>query len=506
MAKLDVGRLIREVESGLATEAKHRMDRAREAMDFYNFDGHQHLQRFHNDAETPLDYIKRPYIESGVTRQAVKILTQHLYNPGPARRWDDGGAEAFLEKVYADNHIDAIMLRADQLSTLGDVCAVQVECEDFGTGLPDPERPVKLRLWGAEEFHVWEDPDDRCTPAAVVTKDMYDQTTRYRLWTDERAYTFQTRKGDATSGGRVAFKVKEDKNTYGCLPFAFVHNEYPARCFWETGVGDFVKKSEIADNNLMSRLAQSIYKHMNPFPWAKGVPPGFQVILGQPNMFITLPGRARVPSASGDYQSPETPEVGYLQATIDIAGALEFRRACILQMFEAVGIPQSAVRMEQTGVASGISLIVEQAPLLARAVERRPYFGRYEQALGRTVLRCAGNHYGRPELGAAAKTAMVALDWAEPSIPIQTDDWYTLQMRRVSSGTTSLIRVVMDERRVNRAQAIAIIEQIAADAKELSRIFPDLQLPTYGGQDPEKPEDEGSKVEEDEDEKEQDDE
>jgi len=475
---IDVNKVITEVEGGLQTEARHRMDRALEALAFYDFRGHSYMQEFKNDAETPLEYIKRPYRESGITREAVRILTQHLYAPGPRRMWDDEGVQAFLDSVYLANHIDIKMLRADQLSTLSDVCAIQVDADQG-----DPSNPIKLRLWGAEEFHVWEDPDDRCTPAAVVTKDVYDMTTRYRLWTQEYVYTFITRKATATAGGRVAHRVSKDENTYGCLPFAFVHNEYPARAFWETGIGELIVRAEVRVNDRLSRLDQAISKHLNPFPWARGVPEGFEVILGNAgNMFITLPGRGRLPSPSGDYQAPDQPEVGYLQAVIDIAGAWEDIRSFVTQIFEAAGVPQAAYRMEQTGVASGISLMVEQAPLLTRARERRPYFASYEHELGRVILRCAGTHYGRPGLVAAADRAKLTLDWPEPSIPIPTDDWYTLQMSRVATGTTSLIRVVMQERGCARDQAVEILRQIEDDRQELARIIPGLQLPSYAGQ------------------------
>lgn len=479
MAKLDVDKLILEVERGLAGEASLRMELAQRALDYYNFQGRKHMEDARNDAETPLDYIRRKYRQGGITRQAVRILTQHMYSPGPGRQWDVPAGQAFLDRVYEDNHVDAKLLRADQLAMLGDACAIQI---DAGEATFE-DKPITLRLWGAEEFHVWEDPDNRTVPGAVCTKDKYDETARYRLWTADRVHTFVTSKATGTAGGRVARKVAEEDNTYGCLPFAFVHNEYPARCFWETGIGDLIVEAEVRSNDRLSRLDQSIHKHLNPFPWAKGVPPGFQVILGQPNMFITLPGKARIPGQGGDYQQPDSPEVGYLQAMIDVAGAWEDLRGFILQVFEAAGIPQSAVRMEQTGVASGIALIVEQAPLLTRARERRPYFGYYEADLARTILRCAGNHYRRGDLLAAAQSGTLTLDWPEFSIPIPTDDWYDLQMKRVATGTTSIIRVVEQERGCSRDQAISILEQVAQDQQDLEKIMPGLRLPGYSGQD-----------------------
>ena len=66
-------------------------------------------------------------------------------------------------------------------------------------------------------------------------------------------------------------------------------------------------------------------------------------------------------------------------------------------------MPISAARMEQQGVASGIALMVEQEPLLKRAEKRRHTFKVYECDLARRTLVVTANHYGMPELMAAAE-------------------------------------------------------------------------------------------------------
>jgi hypothetical protein len=120
--------------------------------------------------------------------------------------------------------------------------------------------------------------------------------------------------------------------------------------------------------------------------------------------------------------------------------------------------------MEQTGIASGIALIVEQAPLLTRAQRRQPTFGIYEEHLARLILGCAGAYYRRPELLEEARAGRLTLRWPTPTIPVQTDDWLNLQLMREQAGLTSKIMITMETFQLSsRAQAIAHLEQVAED-------------------------------------------
>lgn len=476
MGKIPVKDLIDQVEGGLPGLRNDggRMDRARKAMLFYNGDGKADMADLLNDAETVWDYAKRPYRESGLTRMVVEILTEHAYSPGPTRQHDDATADELLKTVYEDNHIDPFMTRADQLSTLADVACIQVDADESRF----EDRPITLRLWDANEFHAWEDPDNRTQADAVVTIDRYDQTTRYRLWTEEKVYTFVTKRGEGTSGGRVATLVGTEPHRYGCLPFAFVHYDLPVQQFWTRGIGEFVVNGEMHTNNRLSRLDQSINKHLNPIPFVRNVPDGWQAIIGQPNLFVRLPKRAMVPDGDGGYTMGDQPEIGYVEVRVDIPGAWEDARSFVNQVLEACRVPASAVRMEQTGVASGISLIVEQAPLLTRARRRQAILSIYEAELARTILRCTGNHYGKPRLVQAARTGNLSISWPNPTVPIWTDDTLDLELKKISAGTKSLIMLVQEMGRMaSRDQAIEYLEQVKADEDELRRIMPEAMTP-----------------------------
>ena len=494
---IPIDRIVEEVEAGLTSQSLTRMDRVKEARAFYDFDGLAYMSEFLNDAETAADFIRRPYRESGLCRGMTDILCEHLYAPGPARTWESAAADDLLQRVYDANHVNGLMQRADQLATLGDCAAIQV---DAGRGRFG-EVPMKLRLWAGDEFAAWEDPDDRLEPVAVCTRDMYDEQTRYRLWTPDAVRTFLTEKASPSAGGGRAVRlVATDPNPYGIIPFAFVHYTLPVNTFWEPGLGDFLLHAEIRVNDRLSRLDQSISKHLNPIPILIDAPDNFQMVLGQPNLFVRLNRRAQAPGMSGDFggAAPQ-PEARYLEAHIDIEGAWSDLRGYYDLVLETARVPRTAWRMEQTGVASGIALIVEQAPLLTRARRRQLSFNIYEADLARVILACAGRFYRRPQLVAEAAAGKLAVTWPLPNIPIQTDDWLQLQLMRYQAGLTSKIAITMDTYGCSRDQAIAILEQVREDRELEEAILPEPPAPPPlpgddggGGDDEEQPEPAGA--------------
>lgn len=466
MPPLNYDRMIAEIRGGLKC-ARQELDEAREAQAFYDFEGERYAAwRFAREAESPADQQMRPYRPSGFTREIVEVLCEHLYSPGPSRRWSDAAGQELLDRVYADNDIQGLMADADELATLNDCCAIQIDAGDGDFG----SRPCTLRIWSRDQFHVFTDPRDALKPVAVVTIDEYDETRRYRLWTDEEVRTFETSKA-GLSGGTAPQEVpgSPEPNTYGELPFAFVHYKRPVRKFFEPGLQDLIVKAEIRINDRLSRLDESIHKHLNPLPTAKNVPADWQPIV-EPMRFIRLRSSGGI-GASGGYDRPADPELSLLQATIDIAGAWLDTQNYAQMVLEAARVPMSSVRMEQTGVASGIALVVEQAPLLTRARRRRGPFARYELDLARKVLACLGRHYGRPQLVASAASGRLSLAWPQPSIPIPTQDRLDMLTSEVRGGYKSHVQAVGEWYGVDRDQAVEILRQIDADTKELSSIL-----------------------------------
>jgi hypothetical protein len=457
-----------EVERGLSNE-RPRLNSAVMARAFYDYQGRRYATLFMRDAETTFDFLGRPYRPTGLIREVIDVLTEHLYCPGPQRTWTDAAGQELLDRVYTDNHIDALMLRCDQLSTLADVCAIQIDAGDGEFN----ERPLTLQLWEAGEFTAWTDPNDTRKVVAVCTIDRYDQTTRYRLWGPEEVWTYLTKKGDGTAGGRVATLQSKEPHDYGCVPFSFVHYDLPVQSFWTAGISELLVNAEIRLNDRLSRLDEAINKHLNPTPVAKNVDDNFQPIL-EPQRFIRLHASKMRPGSTGGYEDGPDPDIFYLQATIDVASAWDDLTRYLNQVLEALRVPASAVRMEQTGIQSGIALIVEQAPLLTRARRRRYPFGVYESSLASKILQCAGGHYGKPGLVKSSKSGRLIAAWPKPTVPVPTADALELGVSEVNAGLKSLLGLIQDWYGVTRDQALEIARQIAVDTADLGKANPAL--------------------------------
>lgn len=466
-----------EVERGLSNE-RPRLNSAVMARAFYDYEGRRYSTLFMRDAETTFDFLGRPYRPTGFVREVVDVLTEHLYCPGPQRTWTDAAGQEILDRIYTDNHIDALMLRCDQLSTLADVVAIQV---DAGEGIFQ-EKPITLRIWEAGEFVAWTDPDDCTRIVAVCTIDRYDQQTRYRLWGPEEVWTYLTKKGDGTAGGRVAIFQNAVKHRYGCVPFGFVHYEQPLQSFWTAGISELLVNTEIRMNDRLSRLDEAINKHLNPLPVAKNCDPTFSPI-AEPMRFVRLNDSQMRPGSSGGYEPGASAELSFLQASIDVAGAWDDLLKYTNQVLEAVRVPASAIRMVQEGVQSGIALIVEQAPLLTRARRRRYPFGVYEASLAKTILTCVVNHYGKTQYVTSAKAGRLVTAWPKPSVPVPTPDALELGMAEVSSGLKSMLGLIQDWYGVSRDQALELAAQIVKDNADLTKINPDAFRAAQPGED-----------------------
>jgi len=454
-----------EIESGLPNE-RTGLDDALKRQAFFDYDGFRYEADFKRDAESSFDFAGRPHRPSGFLRECVEILTEHLYSPGPQRAYTEKAGDELLQRVWADNHMDSLMGEADQLSTLNDVSAIQI---DAGQGVY-AEKPVTYRLWGREQFVAWTSPDDQREPVAVAVRDKYDLQTRWRLWSDAEVWTFVSKKADDWRGG-VQLQSKEP-HRYGTIPFSFVHYKLPIRDFCVSSIGDLLSKAEIRIDDRLSRLDESINKHLNPLPLAEGVDELWKPIV-EPGRFIRMPMAAPVMTADG-YATGQPSRLYYLQVTIDSAGAWDDLLKYTNQALEAARVPLTAVRMEQTGAASGIAILAEQAPLLTRARKRRAPFGTYETDIARRTLVCCGNHYSKPFLLAAAKAGRLILGWPQPSVPIPSPDRLEMLVGEIRGGFKSFLMGVSEWYGVSREESLEIAKQIEEDNKELARVAPSL--------------------------------
>ena len=466
--------IIREVESGLRNH-RPRLASAIENQAFYDFESDRYQPR--REAETEFDFAGRPRRQSGFVQQAVDRLCEHTYNPGPQRTiMGDGLADSLLEQVYETNHIDCVMQHAESQATLNDVCAVQIKCTN------DPNKPVDLQLWGGDEFTVFTDPEDPRQAFAVVTIDRYNQRTRYKLWFEDEVRTYLTDQysADKTAGARVAFAQKQngkeaEKNTYGCIPFAFLHYRAPVRQFWTPGPGAFLRKAELRINDRLSELDELISKYGRPIGVFRNVSPTFTPEVG-PGRFMRL-CRGGTGYTGEGYSDGGEPSAEYLQAQLAIESIWVDLEKYMKQVATAVNLPYSALELQYDDAPSGISLIIKSAPLLTRARQRRPIYQLAEIALARKILTSAGNHYGHADLITQAKTLELLLAWAEPRIPIpgpdrdQSDEW------EMQVGIKSRITVCMERYGLTHDQAVDHIKQVTEDEEAVKQILPQELTP-----------------------------
>jgi len=484
---IDLNKYREEVETGLEGETE-AMDRARERKDFYDYDGKKYNKYFRRDSESWEDWHERSHRQSGFLRKCIDKLCANLYQPGPSRKWSEPSGDEFLQGVYRQNHINALMLEADKLSTLNTVIAIQIDAGDATLGYDEEGsplsdyavKPITYRLWEQQNFWAWTSPDDDRVVEAVCVKDMYDTQVRYRLWSDTEVWTFLTKLqqpglkgGRPTSGGTAAELKTRKTHDYGCLPFTFIHYDLPVNGFHSVKApGNFLVTAEIAIDNRLMKTDESIDKHMNPLPWVKGADENLKIIKG-PLRFLRLP-REQGQFTDQGYQPGDHVEIGQLEMHIDVAGCWDDLDKYDRLSMEAVGLPLSSIRMEQMGVASGIALMVEQEPLLKRAEGRRSTFKVYECDLGKRTLTCAGNHYGKPALLKAAETGDHALAWPTPQLAVMTQDLFDLELQKVQQGVSSHIMLIMKTYNVGRDEALEIAKQIKEDAEELAKLYPEM--------------------------------
>ena len=457
--------IMKEVESGLRNH-RPRLASAIENQAFYDLESDRYQPR--REAETEFDFAGRPRRQSGFVQQAVDRLCEHTYNPGPQRTVVGGGAaDTLLERVYDASHIDCVMQHAECQATLNDVCAVQVKCTN------DPDKPVDLQLWGGDEFTVFTDPEDPREAFAVVTIDRYNERTRYRLWFEDEVRTYLTDQysKEKTAGARVAYPVAgtAEANTYGCIPFAFLHYRAPVRQFWTPGPGTFLRKAELRINDRLSELDELIQKYSRPIGVFRNVSPTFTPEIG-PGRFLRL-HRGGTGYTGEGYADGGEPDASYLQAALEIEGIWLDLEKYIKQVATAVDLPYTALELDYQDATSGIALIIKASPLLTRARQRRPIYQLAEMCLARKILVCAGNHYGTAGLVEQAKKLEMLLSWAEPRIPIPGPDRDLSDEWEMQVGIKSRVTVCMERYGLTRDQAVEHIKQVSEDEAEIKPLM-----------------------------------
>ena len=469
-----------EVEGGLSTDSERRDD-ALKNLQFFNGDFKSYKPKTTN---TTGDELRPRY--SLLMQKVVKTLCGNLYKTGPKRTiLEHEEASKWLEWIYRCNPMNALWQRADIASTWGDWCAFQVR------PLANPLKPIDILLWDASQLYVWCDPEDQRTPVAIGTRDAWNEQSRLRVWTAETITTYLTRelvkgKQGQTSGGTAFIFKKEETNPLqmsdgtGILPFSFVHYDMPVQEFDTTGPGDFLACVNENVNSILTNIGGAITYNLWPVVVVDSAPIGWRPPTPH------KPGAVWYTEVNPALEGQGAKmTVNYLQADSSyVASGWEDLTEYTNHTFDCCGIPQAAIRMEQTSTQSGAAIVAEQIPLILWAQSRQEPFSYYERSLAQLVLNVASSHLASqtvdeyrvrgPQLEEAAYDPQLMLRWPSmyPRIPGQerdlSDSW------ELDNGFTSITAKLMERESLTREEAEAKLEEIAKDRKREHQLFGDL--------------------------------
>ena len=475
----DLSQIDRDIRAGLIYD-RERRDSAEVNRKFFDGKFDEFPTRSDNAPGKRNDFRRA----SRLMRRIIHVLTGNLYKRDPLRTLDAGEeATDFLNRLYKRLGMSSKWAKADQFSLVGDACAFQ------WSGSTDPDYPVKVTVWPADEFTVWLDPDDPLTPKAVATIDKFDCSRRLRVYTEESIAEYTTDKlepgqtsgGTAWNAGPVRPTDYVDEKGRGFIPFTFVHAEAPVTDFWTEGLGDFLRQANDHVNFRLDRLGDSIRFIVKPIGVATGVDDDWTAPVDpQPGTFITLAAFVANAGENGAATNPSlaylTPDLGYIGADWDDLNAF------IDHVLECCGIPPGAIRM--TGNAtSGVALLIEAAPILAWAEARQKPFADFEEAAARMAFRVAacwirkGNVEPQDWLDAVAVDGGLGLEWASLYIQLPGQERDRADQFELSMGLTSKLRMLMDRYTLTRSQAMARLAQVEKDNADLVAIGVDPGVP-----------------------------
>lgn len=453
-----------QVRSGLR-DYRADMEEAAANEDFAAMRNRVHLAR--RPGETARDYENRPKQFSRLTRRAIRTLTSHLYSPGPTRKAPDESLQAFLDAAYNANQINAVMQRADRKATLNGVAAIQV------TPTGDPGAPVRLYLWGADEFVAFIDDADPLNPWAIAAKSIIDgsrpgkKRRKIELWSADEYRVYLSRDFDPHSpdakesyGGTSLNLESSEPNPYGLIPFAYVFNELPVSRFGGEGIGSALREANQEVDRMLSDMAQLLEYYNRPLGFTRNVDPRWR--------YEDRIGRfSPLPTGNTDQlDSGLAPEVFFLQPEVNVESTWTHIRNLIDQTFTDLEIPLVAVE-GRASAESGIAIVARNAPLLQYVKARQPAFTLYEQRLASLIVAVGSD-------GGMMPPEALTVEWPTPSLPLGTAEQDQSDAYEQDWGITSKVGLVMKRRGMTREQAIAYLDQLRADKDYEEAIFPPL--------------------------------
>jgi len=470
------------IESGLP-DSQARIDDAKTNDAYYALLNSNYIPK--REAETDNDYARRPKRTVRLVKKAVDTLGRRLYHPGPSRKLtseDSADNETTLDRIsewlehaYKAAKLNSILDAANKRAILNHASAVQVAA----TG--DPAKPLKFWVYSGAEFETFCTPDDPTTPWAVVTVTIkstgpQQQKRVYTLYTAENEYTYETKPYSLflTAGGIRAKHTSTRAHGYGCLPFAFFHNETPVDRFWCGGIGTALRETNAELDEELSDLAEQIQKFSCPDMFARNVAANFR--------YEKRPGRPQLLKQPESVAQGEAvmgpPEVFYVQPQINVEEVWRDVEKTTTRLFADLDVPITASWDNNQAPTSGLQVIAQDAPYMEYLQNRQLVAKTVESELAKIALTVAGNHYNEPGFLAAADVAEMELEFPAPVTLVPTPERNQDMEWRIQWGMMSQIEGIMQQRGVTRDAAEKIAAQIAEDRALIQSLMGDTATPT----------------------------
>lgn len=449
-------------------------------LDFYHLDGAKYVRR--NDGDLGADRL--PVETTGLTKRCVDVLTSRLYSPPPSRKiLDDDAVSDWLDATYRNNLVNHLFQEADRLATLLGVAAFEAVPSD------DPVKPVRLYLWDYSQLILLPAADDATAISDVVTIDRLDETTRYSWWSKDAKRTYTSKKawtGLETSGGRATVYRPElsHVNPYGRLPFGLVHHALPVTAATVPGLGSFLADAEEAVDAKRYAISLGVKKYFLPKPYVSGISPEWQPtdIAGE---YMRIP--TPITGAGGEGTSPT---VGFIQASIDVEQGEHHVDRAIERTLEAVGVPLSIYRMNQSSSLSGDALEAEQKPLIDYSTARQEIFKLWENHVAEATCAVGGFATGDGRLVEAGRGVNLSTTWPADLVVTSGDEQDRQDRASLELGLDSLVSVTMRRLRLtSEEEALQHLIKIREDNQKLRElgILPPLPVEDSPSPSPESP-------------------
>lgn len=398
-----------------AQEEEQRRDMMKLNKDFYYDKQEQSLKLANDDQDPHTLNIVKPIIHKRAS----------LLYAGKIVREFDGPEESisFLEQVYADNSIDALLGQVDLNAELtGSAVVIPVEDESKESG-------IALRIYDASAICPLADEDDPSKLAALSIVKVVDRiedvskqvkrVVKQQIWTDDAIVTYE---GETL--------LISETNELGFIPFCNFKGEDVYDQYLGHAPATGVRMLNESINQMITDLGFTL-KFQAFTPIAVQGYSGDTILQIHPGRAINLPAGAGATTLS---TNPKLVEM------LTVIQYLEEK------VYETTSVPKIAV-VGGGQAKSGKELIIRWFPLLQVFREKANRYQAYELQLANLILRVTG----RPEL------VSLTCNYPEESILPFSSDEDTLEREIRLNVKTAVDEILRRDPTLEETEAEAIV-------------------------------------------------